>query len=178
MIITTEDVKNSYSCRIYSDMSPNAGLAQSFVEIKGCKTRDVRGTASGGRENQHIFVAGGWGIDSVEIFNYRQRFWSLLKPMPGLRNGASSFIYNNHVTVTRGLSTDCTVSADSFDNMIRMNIHPVPDLSVNWCDFASKLPARMQAHSSVVYHLTLLNWYPRCLNQELVTALSYVVTVF
>ncbi len=114
-------------------------------------TRDVRGTASGGRENQHIFVAGGWGVDSVEIFNYRQRFWSLLKPMPGLRNGASSFIYNNHVTVTRGLSTDCTVSADSFDNMIRMNIHPVPDLSVNWSGFAAKLPARMQAYSSVVY---------------------------
>ena len=37
------------------------------------------------------------------------------------------------------------------DNMIRMNIQPVPDLSINWSDFAAKLPARMCAHSSVVY---------------------------
>ena len=36
-------------------------------------TRDVSGTASGGRENQHIFVAGGAGRNSAEIFNYRQR---------------------------------------------------------------------------------------------------------
>ncbi len=37
------------------------------------------------------------------------------------------------------------------DNMIRMNIHPVPDISINWSDFAAKLPARMDAHSGVVY---------------------------
>ena len=32
-----------------------------------------------------------------------------------------------------------------------MNIQPVPDLSINWSDFAAKLPARMFGHSSVVY---------------------------
>ena len=42
MIITTEDVENSYSCRIYSDMSPNAGLAQSFVEIKVVVRQSVK----------------------------------------------------------------------------------------------------------------------------------------
>jgi hypothetical protein len=108
-------------------------------------TRDVSGTASGGRENQHIFVAGGWGRNSVEIFNYRQRLWSLLKPMPENRESASSFIYNNHVTVAGG-ACDAVV-----DNMIRMNIHPVPDLSINWSDFAAKLPTKLHAHSSVVY---------------------------
>jgi hypothetical protein len=114
-------------------------------------TRDVSGTASGGRENQHIFVAGGWGRNSVEIFNYRQRLWSLLKPMPGPgRYSASSFVYNNHVTVAGGLSPGAV------DNMIRMNIHPVPDLSINWSDFAAKLPAKMHAHSSVVYKDSLL----------------------
>ena len=35
--------------------------------------------------------------------------------------------------------------------MIRMNIHPVPDHSINWSDFAAKLSARMYSHSSVVY---------------------------
>ena len=111
----------------------------------------VSGTASGGRESQHIFVAGGVGRNSVEIFNYRQRLWSLLKPMPGSRESTSSFVHNNHVTLAGGWCPCATV-----DNMIRMNIHPVPDLSVNWSDFATKLPAKMLAHSSVVYKDSLL----------------------
>ena len=114
-------------------------------------TRDVSGTASGGRENQQIFVAGGWGRNSVEIFNYRQRLWSLLKPMPQSRFSASSFVYNNHVTVAGGWCPGAAV-----DNIIRMNIHPVPDLSINWSDCAAKLPAKMLAHSSVVYKDSLL----------------------
>ena len=108
-------------------------------------TRDVSGTASGGRENQHIFVVGGYLRNSVEIFNYRQRLWSLLKPMPESRESATSFVYNNHVTLAGGYC------GGSVDNMIRMNIHPVPDLSITWSDFAAKLPARMCAHSGVVY---------------------------
>ncbi len=108
-------------------------------------TRHVSGTASGGRENQHIFVAGPWDRNSVEIFNYRQRLWSLLKPMPKYGNSATSFVYNNHVTVAGGSY------GGAVDNMIQMNIHPVPDLSINWSGFAAKLPARMFAHSGVVY---------------------------
>ena len=111
-------------------------------------TRDVSGTASGGRENQHIFVAG--GATKSEIFNYRQRFWSLLKSMPEDRLSASSFVYNNHVTVAGGWCDG------SVDNMIQMNIHPVPDLSIIWSDFAPKLPGKMFAHSSVVYKDSLL----------------------
>ena len=109
-------------------------------------TRNVSGTASGGRENQHIFVAGGFDQNSVEIFNYRQRLWSSLKPMPEDRHNASSFLYNNHVTVAGGLS-----GLNFLDNMIRMSIQPVPDPSVNWSDFDAKLPAKMFGLSSVVY---------------------------
>ena len=109
-------------------------------------TRDVSGAESGGKENQHIFVAGGDKTKSVEIFNYPQRLWSLLKPMPNNHSSATSFVYNNHVTVAGGY---CGVR--SVNNMIRMNIHPVPDLSTNWSNFATKLPSRMHSHSSVVY---------------------------
>jgi N-acetylneuraminic acid mutarotase len=66
--------------------------------------------------------------------------------MPDNRFSASSFIDNDHVTVVGGY---CDGAA--LDNMIRMNIHPVRDLSINWSDFAAKLPAKMCAHSSVVY---------------------------
>ena len=107
---------------------------------------DVSGAASGGRENQHIFVAGGSGSKSVEIFDCCQSLWSLLKPMADCRTYAASFVYNNHVTLAGGLSGYRFV-----DNMIRMNICPIPDLSINWSDFAAKLPARMYVLSSVVY---------------------------
>ena len=109
-------------------------------------TRDVSGAASGGRENKHIFVAGGWMKNSVEIFNYPQRLWSLLKPMPKCRESASSFVYNNHVTLAGGFCSEGSVTT-----MIQMNIQQVPDLATNWTDFAAKLPARMNAQSSVVY---------------------------
>ena len=108
-------------------------------------TKDVSGAASGGGENKHIFVAGGEGKNSVEIFNYPQRLWSLLKPMPKYRQNASLFVYNNHVTLAGG------VCPGFVNNMIQMNIHQVPDLATNWTDFAAKLPSRMHAQSSVVY---------------------------
>ena len=112
--------------------------------------KEVSGAVSCGKENQHIFVAGGVGQNSVEIFNYSQRLWSLLKPMPENRHSASSFVYNNHVTFAGGWCVGGLV-----DNMIRMNIRPVPDLSIDWSDFAAKLPVRMYMHSSVVYKNSL-----------------------
>ena len=112
-------------------------------------TRNERDTASGERKDQYIFVAGGWREKSVEIFNYRQREWSLLQPIPVNRWDASSFVYNNHVTVAGG---DCGVFGSAQGtNMIQMKIHPVPDLSINWSNFGAKLPAKMHTHSSVVY---------------------------
>ena len=109
-------------------------------------TRDVSGAASGGRKNKHIFVAGGERKNSVEIFNYSQRLWSLLKPMPKYLSSASSFVYNNHVTLAGGYCP-----GEFVDNMIQMNIQQVPDLATNWTNFAAKLPARMCVQSSVVY---------------------------
>ena len=107
-------------------------------------TRDASRAGSGGRKDQHIFVAGGQSKKSVEIFNYSQRLWSLLKPMPDNRYSAYSFVYNNHVTLAGGYG-------GSVNNMIRMGIYPVPDPSISWSNFAAKLPARTCANSSVVY---------------------------
>ena len=126
------------------------GMRTSLNEMKDgfdhLKEAILEKIESGGRENQHIFVAGGVRRNSVEIFNYPQRLWSLLKPMPKKREGASSFVYNNHVTLAGGQCDRGPV-----DNMIRMRIHPAPDPSENWSDFVPKLPARMCVHSSVVY---------------------------
>ncbi len=112
------------------------------------KARKVRNTPSGDREN--IIVAGGWGTDSVEMFNWRQRTWSPLQSMPKTRGGATSFVYNNHVTIAGGYSRD------RVDNMIRMNIEPNPDLSMHWIECPVKLPTKLEWRSSVLYNDRLM----------------------
>jgi hypothetical protein len=80
-------------------------------DTKEENTRKVRNTASGDKEN--IIVAGGDGNDSVEMFNWRQRTWSPLQSMPKKRFGATSFVYNNHVTIAGGYCSG------HLDDMIR-----------------------------------------------------------
>ena len=106
--------------------------------------RKVRNTPSGDREN--IIVAGGYGTDSVEMFNWRQRTWSPLQSMPRECCGATSFVYNNHVTIAGGFCSGWV------DGLIRMNIHPNPDLIMHWSECPIKLPARLLCHSSVLYN--------------------------
>ena len=107
--------------------------------------RKVRNAPSGGREN--IIVAGGYGNDSVEMFNWLQRTWSQLQSMPKKRYGATSSVHNNQVVIAGGY---CHGSG-CVDDMIRMNVDPHPDLSTHWSEFPVKLPAKMAHHSSVLY---------------------------
>ncbi|CAB4001406.1 RING finger 151-like [Paramuricea clavata] len=121
--------------------------------IKEENTRKVRNRASGDKEN--IVVAGGYLVDSVEMFNWRQRTWSPLQSLPKERFGATSFVYNNHVTVVGGCCSG------RVDDMIRLNINPKSDLSMHWSDCPVKLPAKLAYHSSVLYndHLMVTGGY-------------------
>ena len=132
-----------------------AALIEGFDEIKDVlvemneeNRRKVRNTASGDKEN--IIVAGGYETDSVEMFNWRQRRWSPLQPLPQTRHGGTSFVFNNHVTIAGGYCSGY------FDDMIRMNINPNPDLSVHWSDCPVKLPAKLAYHSSVLHNNHLI----------------------
>ena len=116
-----------------------------LVKMKEENARKVRNIASGDKEN--IIVAGGHETDSVEMFNWRQRTWSPLQSLPKKRYGATSFVYNNHVTIAGGYCPGRYV-----DDMIRMNINPNPDLSMHWSDCPVKLPAKLVYHSSVLYN--------------------------
>ena len=118
-------------------------------------TRKIRNKPSGDKEN--IIVAGGVGTDSVEMFNWRQRTWSPLQSLPEKRHGATSFVYNNHLTIAGGFCA----GPGRVDNMIRMNINPNPDLSTNWTDCPVKLSAKLAYHSSVLYkdHLIVTGGY-------------------
>ena len=120
-----------------------------LVEMKEENARKVRNTPSGDREN--IIVAGGSGTDSVEMFNWRQRTWSPLQSLPKKCYAATSFVYNKHMTIAGG-----RYYPENFDNMIRMNIDPNPDLSTHWSDCPVKLPAKLGYHSSVLYNNQLI----------------------
>ncbi|CAB4034890.1 Leucine-zipper-like transcriptional regulator 1 [Paramuricea clavata] len=113
--------------------------------------RKRRRTASGDKEN--IIVAGGEGVDSVEMFNWRQRTWSLLQYMPEERYGATAFVYNNHVTVVGGGCSD----SDYIHDMISMSIDPNPaDVATYWIGCPVGLPAKLTHHSSVLYNDQLI----------------------
>ena len=124
-------------------------LKDVLLEKKQGNTKILRNTPSGDREN--IIVAGGSGVDSVEMFNWRTKTWSPLQSMPQKRYGATSFVYNNHVTITGGWCY-----SGYLDDMIRMNVDPKPDLSTHWSDCPAKLPTKLQYHSSVLYNDQLL----------------------
>ena len=124
-------------------------LQDFLVEMKQENTKELRNTPSGDREN--VIVGGGYGVDSVEMFNWGKKTWSPLQSMPQERSGATLFVYNNHVTVTGGLSY-----TGYLDDMIRMNVEPKPDLSIHWNDCPVKLPTKLANHSSVLYNDQLL----------------------
>ena len=107
--------------------------------------RKVRNAPSGDREN--IIVAGGVGHDSVEMFNWRQRSWSPLQSMAKRRHGATSFVHNNQIVVAGGY---CAGSG-YLDDMIRINVDPLPNLSIHWRECRVKLPAKLRYHSGVMY---------------------------
>ena len=119
-----------------------------LVEIDGKKeenAKKVRIAPSGDREN--IIVAGGAGNDSVEMFNWRQRTWSPLQFMPEKRHGATSFVYDNQVFIA---GRSCGLF-NYFDNMIKINVVPHPDISTHWSECPVKLPVKMAHLSSVLY---------------------------
>ena len=121
-----------------------------LVEIKDENTRKVRNTPSGDREN--IIVAGGWKKSSVEMFNWRQKTWAPLQPMPNQQWGATSFVYNSYVTIAGGWNWN----DGNLDDMIRMNADQTPDLSTPWSECPVKLPVKLINHSSVVYNHQLI----------------------
>ena len=122
-----------------------------LVKMDGKKEENARKVSGPSGDRENIIVAGGYGNDSVEMFNWRQRTWSPLQSMPNQRWGATSFVYNNQVVIAGG-----RCHWNYVDDMIRMNVDPHPDLSTHWSDCPMKLPAKLKYHSSVLYQDKLM----------------------
>ena len=86
------------------------------------------------------------------MFNWRQRTWSPLQSLPKKRYAATSFVYNNQVTIAGG----CCTGSGFLGDMIRMNVYSLPDLSTHWSDCVEKLPGQLGHHSSVLYNDNLM----------------------
>ena len=108
--------------------------------------RKIRNTSTG--DTDKIFVAGGVGTNSVEIFNWSQKWWAPLPSMPEACFAATGFVHDNHVVTAGGFYTD----HGFFENMIRMKIDANPDLSTHWSGCPVQLPAKLAYHSSVAYN--------------------------
>ena len=117
-------------------------------DIKRDNARKIRNAAGGDKEN--IIIAGDSRTASVAIFNWPHGIWSQLQCMPKKRFGATSFVYNNYLTVVGGNCSGCV------DSMIRMNIDPNPDVLGHWSDSPVNLPSKLAYHSSVLYNDQLL----------------------
>ena len=99
-------------------------------------------------DKDKIFVAGGVGTNSIEIFNWSQKSWAPLQFMPEGCFAATGFVHDNQVVTAGGFCTD----PGFFENMIRMKIDLNPDLSTHWSDCPVQLPANLAYHSSAVYN--------------------------
>ena len=156
----TTDIKTDMEGKLEAVNNEVKGLKTALVEVfdemKGVfvkmeenikeNTKALRNASSGG-DRENIIVAGGYGNDSVEMFNWRQRTWLPLQSMPNERYGATSFVCNNQVVVAGG----CCDGSGYVDDMIRMNVDPLADLSIHWSECPVKLPGQLGSHSSVLY---------------------------
>ena len=108
-----------------------------------------KGIAQGGGEDREpkTVIAGGSGLNSVEMFSLATKTWTQLQPMKENRSEASSVVYNNQIVVTGG--------ANKYMEKLSLNAVQV-DQSIQWGNVLAKLPRRLSGHRSVVYNGRLI----------------------
>ena len=98
-----------------------------------------------------IIIAGGHNgkahINSVEIFSWENKTWTLLNPMSTCRSRASAVTYQGEVIISGGNDGD-----ESTDTMETSSC----DASVEWKISPVKLPQLCRAHAAVMYKDSLI----------------------
>ena len=95
-------------------------------------------------KNQNIIVFGGNRGTTVEVFNWRQKSWSLLRPVNDSCFDAWAHVYN-HSIIAGGFKPSSPV--------MELTVDPFPDLATRWSEFSSQMPplAEMTGQGSVLY---------------------------
>ena len=132
--------KMSKMCEMQTEMMTK--VTQMMTEMKQLK--EMSPGQHLGRKN--IIIAGGWNgkahINSVEIFSWSQKTWTLIKPMSTAHTFASAVTYQGEILISGGYdgkkSTD-TIETSSCDQ------------SAEWKISHVKLPGVCANHATVMY---------------------------
>ena len=113
-----------------------------------------KGIAEGGGFNKEpkVVVAGGAGLNSVEMFSLATKTWTPIQRMKERRAESSSVVWNDQILVSGG--------ANKSIEKLSLNAVQV-DLSTHWKKIPAELPARLSGHGSVVYngHMIVIGGY-------------------
>lgn len=94
-------------------------------------------------------------LSTVEMFMWSSKEWVSLNSMKENRTKASSFVYENHVVASGGLTTRSPQSGLSVSNsMEKLSLSGIK--SSEWTEFPCVLPIKRSAHKCVVYQDRLL----------------------
>ena len=100
---------------------------------------------------KNIIIAGGYNgkvsTNSVEIFSWSHKTWTLIKPMSTCRTYASAVTYKGEVLISGGRD------GKKSTNTIETNSC---DQSVEWEISRVKLPEKCQSHATVMYKDSLI----------------------
>ena len=125
---------------------------QTSHEVQAEKMK--KGIAEGGRlgKQPKVVVAGGRGLNSVEMFSLATKTWTPLQPMKERRAESSSVVWNNQILVSGG--------GNKSIEKLSLNAVQV-DLSTHWEKIPAELPARLSGHRSVIYngHMIVIGGY-------------------
>ena len=137
--------KMSKMCEMQTEMITK--VTQMMTEMK--QVKEMSPGQHLGRKN--IIIAGGQNgkahINSVEIFSWSQKTWTLIKPMSTARTYASAVTYKGEVLISGG--HDGTKSKDTIETSSC-------DQSAEWKISRVKLPEVFLRHATVMYKDSLI----------------------
>ena len=111
-----------------------------------------KGIAEGGGMDRELkaIVAGGSGLNSVEMFSLATEEWTPLPPMKKCRQEASSIICRNQIVVSGGQDKHSVTNS-----VEKLSLNAVlVNQSIPWENVPTKLPGRLVGHCSVIYNGT------------------------
>ena len=142
-----DDFNNKISkmCEMQTEMMTK--VTQIMTEVKQLKEMSPGQTLV----RKNIIIAGGYNgkddVNSVEIFSWSQKTWTLINPMSTCHTYASAVTYKGEVLISGGRdgkkSTD-TIETSSCDQSVQWKISHV------------KLPEVCQRHATVMYKDSLI----------------------
>ena len=112
-----------------------------------------KGIAEGGGKDREpmVIVAGGSGLNSVEMFNLATGTWKLLQPMKAHREAPSSAVYKNHIFVSGGFSGEWLKSVEKLSLNAAQDDHSTP-----WENVPVEIIGGLADHCSVFYNGQLI----------------------